>query len=136
MLIVVFLDGEETILRPDCSDDEEEEVDKRPAFFSVCRLFWNHMDTVLTSLSIVVSDYYDVSLRLKLTVQPLYREIASRPSWDTRSFHTVYLASKVVRLSCDGDSVSSTLNQTLPKWNLKRSRAVKRPGVEDELSCP
>ena len=110
----MFLEGGVTILRPDCSDDEDDEVDRRPAFFSTWRLFWNHTDTVLTSLFTVVSDCQDV-LRFKLTARPLYREIVSPSSSDTCSFHTVHLASKVVRLSCDGDFVSSMLNQTLPK---------------------
>jgi hypothetical protein len=35
----VFLDGEEAFLMLGCSDDEDDWADKRPAFFSVCRLF-------------------------------------------------------------------------------------------------
>jgi hypothetical protein len=37
--MVVFIDGEETLLRRVCSEDEDDEADKRPAFFSVWRLF-------------------------------------------------------------------------------------------------
>lgn len=55
-LRVVFADALETLLRPDRPDEEEEEEadTELPAFFSAWRLFWNHTDTVLTSLCVMV----------------------------------------------------------------------------------